>query len=72
MKCYHCKREIKPREARAYSSYRVRSDGPLHRRYWCAACNTDEITDAESPREVPECPSLGGRRKTQEAICKST
>ena len=55
MKCYHCHRVIKAREARSYISYRVHAFGPLHRRYWCAECGEqDSIVDAEAPKDWTE------------------
>lgn len=58
MKCYHCKATINPkRNGYCYISYRRKPNGPLHRRYWCAAHNIDSIIDAEAPESWDDAPA---------------
>ena len=74
MRCYHCKRAIGAGETRTYISYRTRWDGPLRRRYWCAECSTDSITDAEAPNDWTERAGLwvppSRTKKQREAVCQ--
>jgi len=45
MKCFWCKRPIKSKETRFFTTFRI--NDKVKRKTWCTTCDTDEIMEKE-------------------------